>query len=250
MSILFNGIRWLSPQDGDDAFPPASDALCEPDGLLAAGGDLRPERLLAAYTRGIFPMFDDDRLILWWSPDPRTVLRPADLHVSRRLARTLRKTDLRFSADTAFDAVIRGCAAPREQSTGTWITSNMIEAYGRLHDMGWAHAFEGWIGDDLVAGMYGVATGRVFFAESMFTRVDNASKAVLVNAVRFLQDRSFELIDCQMWSDHMGTLGATSLPRHEFLEQLERWRAPRGEPGNWRCDHERFAQHEFTHTRS
>ena len=234
------GIYWL-PVSGDPAaFPPAEHALQEPDGLLAAGGDLRPQRLLAAYVRGIFPWYDEGQPILWWSPDPRAVLWPGDLHISRRLARTLRNMELRFSADSAFHAVIEGCAAPRAKSFGTWITRDMIDAYVRLHEMGWAHAFEGWLGDDLVAGLYGVAIGRVFFAESMFTRVDNASKAVLVDAVKYLQARSFELIDCQVWSDHLHTLGATTSPRRQFLRQLQTLCAQPGEPGNWQRDHERF----------
>ena len=234
-------IAWLSVAGDPAAFPPVSDALCDPDGLLAAGGDLTPQRLLTAYVRGIFPWYEEGQPILWWSPDPRTVLWPDDLHVSRSLARTLRKTDLRFSADTAFDAVIEGCAAPRAHSSGTWITADMIEAYRRLHRLGWAHAFEGWIGENLVAGLYGVAIGRVFFAESMFTRVNDASKAVLVKAVKFLQARSFGLIDCQVWSEHLRSLGATELPRREFLGQLRRLCSPPGEPGNWQRDFARFS---------
>ena len=222
----------------------------EPDGLLAAGGDLRPQRLLAAYVRGIFPWYDEAQPILWWSPDPRAVLWPDELHISRRLARNLRNMDIRFSADSAFDAVIEGCAAPRAKSSGTWITRDMIDAYRRLHEMGRAHAFEGWLGDDLVAGLYGVAIGRVFFAESMFTRVDNASKAVLVDAVRYLRARSFELIDCQVRSDHLHTLGATTLPRREYLRQLRRLCAPPGEPGNWRRGHERYSRQAATPARA
>ena len=241
------GIFWL-PDSGDPtALPSAEHALREPDGLLAAGGDLRPARLLAAYAKGIFPWYDENQPILWWSPDPRAVLWPEDHHVSRRMARTLRKMDLRFSADTAFDAVIEGCAAPRANSAGSWITREMAFAYRRLHEMGWAHAFEGWQGDDLVAGLYGVAIGRVFFAESMFTRVDNASKAVLFDAVRYLQANSFELIDCQVWSGHLRSLGATRLPRREFLRHLRRLCDPPGEPHDWRLDHGRFARR--THSR-
>ncbi len=244
------GIYWL-PVIGDPAaFPSAEDALQEPDGLLAAGGDLRPQRLLAAYVRGIFPWNDEGQPILWWSPDPRAVLWPDDLHIARRLARNLRQMDIRFSADSAFDAVIEGCAAPRAESSGTWITRDMIDAYRRLHEMGWAHAFEGWLGDDLVAGLYGVAIGRVFFAESMFTRIDNASKAVLVNAVSYLQARSFELIDCQVWSDHLRTLGAKTLPRREFLRHLRRLCTPPGEPGNWRRDHERYSRQAASRARA
>ena len=234
------GIYWL-PASGDPAaFPSAEDALREPDGLLAAGGDLQPQRLLSAYVRGIFPWYDEDQPILWWSPDPRAVLWPGDLHISRRMARTLRTMDIRFTADRAFDAVIEGCAAPRRTSSGTWITRDMIRAYRRLHGLGWAHAFEGWSGGQLVAGLYGIAIGRVFFAESMFTRMNNASKAVLFNAVRYLQARSFELIDCQVWSDHVRTLGATTLPRSEFLHHLRRLCAEPGEPGTWKRDHERY----------
>ncbi len=241
MTLYVNGILWLSP-DGDEDFPPAADALDEPDGLLAAGGDLSPRRLLTAYVQGIFPWYSARSPILWWSPEPRAVLWPADLHVSRRLARTLRKTDLRFSADSAFDAVIAGCAAARSNSPGTWITSDMIEAYRRLHEMGWAHAFEAWVGDDLVAGMYGLAIGRVFFGESMFTRIDNASKAVFVRAVEYLKARSFELIDCQMRSGHLQTLGATTLPRPEFIAHLERLCDSPGRPGHWQRDYERHSQ--------
>ena len=243
-------IAWLPTAGDPTAFPSPQDALQEPDGLLAVGGDLRPRRLLAAYVRGIFPWYDEGQPILWWSPDPRAVLWPEDLHISRRLARTLRKLDLRFSADSVFDRVIEACAAPRSKSAGTWITQDMVDAYRRLHEMGWAHSFEGWLGDHLAAGLYGVAIGRVFFAESMFTRVDNASKAVLLNAVRYLKARSFELIDCQVRSEHLRTLGATTLPRPEFLELLRRHCTPPGEPGNWHRDHERLArQSTRAHTR-
>ena len=236
------GVHWLPPAGHPAAFPPAEQALRDPDGLLAAGGDLQPQRILSAYVRGIFPWYGEGDPILWWSPDPRAVLWPEDIHVSRRLARALRKMELRFSADSAFDAVIGGCAAPRANSSGTWVTRDMITAYGRLHEMGWAHSFEGWLGDDLVAGLYGIAIGRVFFAESMFTRVDNASKAVLFEAARYLRARSFGLIDCQVWSEHLRSLGATTLPRREFLRQLQRLCVPTGEPGDWQRDHGRFSR--------
>lgn len=234
-----SGIHWLPASGDQTAFPPAEKALREPDGLLAAGGDLHPRRLLSAYVRGIFPWYDEGQPILWWSPDPRAVLWPEDLRISRRLARTLRKTDLRFTADSAFGAVIEGCAAPRKNSSGTWITRDMAAAYQRLHAMGWAHSFEGWLGDDLAAGLYGIAIGRVFFAESMFTRVDNASKAVLHDAIKYLRARSFKLIDCQVQSEHLRSLGATTLPRRKFLGQLQRLCSPPGKPANWRRDHKR-----------
>jgi len=233
-------ICWLSPGEDPDAFPSANDALREPNGLLAVGGDLSPERLLIAYPRGIFPWYEQDQPILWWSPDPRAVLFPADLHVSRRLARTLRQSPLRLSADIAFGAVVEGCAAPRSYAEGTWITPAMHEAYTRLHELGWAHSFEAWDGEELVAGMYGVAIGRVFFGESMFARADNASKIVFVRAVQYLQARQFELIDCQVWSDHLDSLGATTLPRGGFLERLETLCQPPGTPSNWNQDHARY----------
>ncbi len=235
-------LHWISDCGDSAAFPPVSNALTEPSGLLAAGGDLRPRRLLAAYAQGIFPWYEEGQPILWWSPDPRAVLFPDDLHVPRRLARTLRNSALTFSADTAFDAVIRNCAAPRPKALGTWITRDMIEAYGDLHRIGWAHAFEGWSGDDLVAGMYGVAIGRVFFGESMFTRLDDASKAVFVRAVEYLRARSFELIDSQVWSGHLQSLGATTLPRPEFVARLKTLCALPGEPGHWKHDYARHSQ--------
>ena len=235
-------LHWI-PDSGDSvAFPPVADALDEPNGLLAAGGNLRPGRLLAAYAQGIFPWYEEGQPILWWSPDPRAVLVPKDLHISRRLARTLRNSELTFSADTAFDAVIRSCAAPRPKAFGTWITTDMIEAYRRLHRIGWAHAFEGWSGDELVAGMYGVAIGRVFFGESMFTRHDDASKAVLIGAVEYLRARSFELIDCQVWSGHLQSLGATTLPRPEFIARLKTLCAVPGDPGHWQHDYALHSQ--------
>jgi len=233
-------LRWLSPNEAPDSFPSAGDALTEPNGLLAVGGDLSPQRLLAAYPKGIFPWYEEGQPILWWSPDPRAVLVPADLHVSRRLSRTLRQSRLRLSADTAFGAVVEGCAAPRRYAVGTWITPAMHEAYERLHRQGWAHSFEAWNGGDLVAGMYGVAVGRVFFGESMFARISDASKIVFVSAVQYLQARQFELIDCQVWSDHLESLGATTLPRTAFLGLLQQLCEPPGEPFCWSKDYARY----------
>ena len=230
-------IRWLSPAGAPDSFPSPGDALTEPNGLLAVGGDLSPERLLAAYPKSIFPWYEEGQPILWWSPDPRAVLFPADLHVSRRLARTIRRSHLRLSADRAFGAVIEACAAPRRYADGTWITAEMREAYERLHELGWAHSFEAWDGEALVAGMYGIAIGRVFFGESMFARISNASKVVFVRAVEYLQARGFELIDCQVWSGHLESLGATTVPRNVFLQRLDALCEPRGEPGPWTRDY-------------
>lgn len=229
-----SGLCWLSLADPPEAFPPPGNALTEPNGLLAVGGDLRPERLLAAYARGIFPWYEDGQPILWWTPDPRAVLEPAQLKVSRRLRRTLNQGRFEVTIDTAFDEVVAGCAAPRSYGSSTWITNDMAQAYSRLHRLGWAHSFETRCDGALVGGIYGVAIGRVFFGESMFRRVRDASKIALVRMVEYLQGRDFELIDCQVASNHMSTLGATSLPRVEFVARLADLCEPRGAPGHWR----------------
>jgi len=225
-------LRWLSRGAAID-FPPPDEALTEPNGLLAAGGDLEPERLLAAYRRGIFPWYEEGQPILWWSPDPRAVLWPAGLHVSRSLRRSLRNGRFEFRVDTAFEKVVAACAAPRSYSDGTWITRDMIDAYARLHRLGWAHSFETWRDDALIGGMYGVAIGRVFFGESMFMRASDASKVALVHAVQFLRDRQFALIDCQVASAHTTTLGAQNIGRGEFLRLLAQHCEPPGTPQRW-----------------
>lgn len=231
-----SAIRWLAAGTDFDSFPPPDTALEEPNGLLAAGGDLSPERLLIAYRRGIFPWYERGQPILWWSPNPRAVLLPADLRVSRSLRRTIRRGIYRITADTAFRQVIRGCAAPRSYGSATWITKEMASAYFELHRLGWAHSFEAWSGDELVGGLYGVAIGHVFFGESMFTRETDASKVAFVSAVRYLEARSFELIDCQVASAHMRSLGATDMPRAEFLARLdELCEGPRCAV-SWTCD--------------
>ncbi len=226
-------IRWLRAGDAPDAFPPVSAALTEPAGLLAAGGDLAPARLLAAYRRGIFPWYEDGQPILWWSPDPRCVLFPGDLKLSRSLRRRLRRGDFDITFDRAFDAVIRACAEPRPASGGTWITNDMSDAYSRLHRLGWAHSAEVWQHGRLTGGLYGVAIGRVFFGESMFSRATDASKAALASLVHALQPLGYELIDCQLPSAHLESLGARSVPRSEFLELLERWCETAIEPPPW-----------------
>jgi len=202
------------------AFP--DPALAEPDGLLAVGGDLRPERLLEAYARGIFPWFDDRSPILWWSPDPRLVLVPEELHVSRSLARTLRRGTFRVTADTAFDSVIRRCAEKgRPGQRGTWITPEMMDAYGALHRLGFAHSFEAWEGEALAGGLYGVSLGAVFFGESMFADAPDASKVAFARGVAWLAARGVGLVDCQVRTDHLVSLGARELPRREFLARVE-----------------------------
>jgi len=210
-------IPWL---DSGDPFPEVERALAEPNGLLAAGADLSLPRLLDAYRNGIFPWFSHDQPILWWSPDPRMVLFPAELKVSRSLARTLRNARFEVRADTAFDAVIEGCRQPRRGESGTWITEEMAEAYGTLHRAGFAHSVETWLDGKLVGGLYGVALGRAFFGESMFARVSDASKVALVALARQLQHWGFGVIDCQMNTAHLASLGAREIPRSEFTRRL------------------------------
>lgn len=203
----------------DIAFPDPADA--EPDGLLAVGGDLSPERLLTAYAEGIFPWFDEQSPILWWSPDPRLVLEPAWLHVSRSLGRTIRRGGFRVTADGAFERVIEACAArARPGQRGTWITADMIEAYVRLHRLGFAHSFEAWAGDLLAGGLYGVSLGAAFFGESMFADRPDASKVAFVRSVEWLEARGIRLVDCQVRTEHLASFGARELPRREFLERL------------------------------
>ncbi len=201
------------------AFP--DPALAEPDGLLAVGGDLRPERLLAAYACGIFPWYDERSPILWWSPDPRLVLEPAALHVSRSLARTLRRGTYRATADEAFEDVIRRCAGKgRAGQRGTWITPEMIAAYCELHRLGFAHSFEAWQDDRLVGGLYGVSLGAVFFGESMFADARDASKVAFVRSVEWLAARGVGLVDCQVRTEHLVSLGAREVPRRAFLDRV------------------------------
>jgi len=204
----------------DLRFPAVDQA--SPEGLLAVGGDLRPERLLQAYRHGIFPWYNDDQPILWWSPDPRAVLFPDKLHVSRSLKRSLRSRLFSVTLDTTFRHVMEQCAGPRPQypEGGTWITDDMLNAYTRLHELGYAHSVETWQDDRLVGGLYGVAIGGAFFAESMFTRVDDASKVALVKLVTQLQAWNFRLIDCQQFSPHVSRFGAEEIPRSVFIRYL------------------------------
>jgi leucyl/phenylalanyl-tRNA--protein transferase len=203
-------------------------ALAERDGLLAVGGDLSPERLLAAYALGIFPWFDERSPILWWSPDPRLVLEPRDLHVSRSLERTLRRGRFRVTADAAFERVIRCCATrERPGQSGTWITPGMIDAYVRLHELGFAHSFEAWADEALAGGFYGVSLGAAFFGESMFADARDASKVAFARAVRWLSSVGVTLVDCQVRTEHLVSFGAREIPRRAFLSRLdEALRAP------------------------
>ena len=210
-------IPWLT---GDTPFPPVEAALRDPNGLLAAGGELSAERLLTAYRRGIFPWFSAGQPVLWWCPDPRMVLFPAELKVSRSLAKVLRKRDYEVRFDSAFSAVMQACAAPRRGQDGTWISGDMLDAYGRLHQLGYAHSVETWIDGELAGGLYGVAIGGMFYGESMFMRQRDASKIALVHLVRQLEARGIAMIDCQMHSGHLASLGARTIPRTEFSQRL------------------------------
>ena len=216
-------IPWLNPNTLD--FPPPNSALNDPNGLLALGGDLSPERILAAYRLGIFPWFNPGDPILWWSPDPRTVIYPEKLHISRSLQKALRKKNYRVTFDRAFEQVMRQCAGARPNASGTWINDDMLFAYCTLHQMGFAHSVEVWSEQDgkteLVGGLYGIAIGRVFFGESMFSHANNASKIGFAHLVRQLRQWQFALIDCQVASDHLFTLGATEISRQDFQKALQ-----------------------------
>jgi leucyl/phenylalanyl-tRNA--protein transferase len=213
-------IPWLHPGDPPDAFPPVETALTDPDGLLCAGGDLSPARLLEAYRRGIFPWFSEGQPILWWSPDPRTVLYPAEFKVSRSLAKTIRNRGFAVSVDRAFAEVMAHCADERLRPEGTWISPQMRAAYQCLHELGLAHSYETWDGGRLVGGLYGVELGQAFFGESMFSMERDASKVALAALVRAMNGRNGRLIDCQVASAHLESLGARSIPRRQFVREL------------------------------
>jgi leucyl/phenylalanyl-tRNA--protein transferase len=205
-------------------------------GLLAVGGDLSPERLIAAYREGIFPWYGDGEPILWWSPDPRFVLFPNELRISRSMRQFLKKGIVRITFDQAFREVIAACRRPRPGQNGTWITDEMREAYGALHDLGYAHSVEVWQEKELVGGLYGVSLGGAFFGESMFSEIPNASKAALITLVLYLEKRGFDLIDCQVETAHLAGLGARPIPRCDFCELLRqslRHETLRGNWGEW-----------------
>ncbi|MBL8298765.1 MAG: leucyl/phenylalanyl-tRNA--protein transferase [Rhodanobacteraceae bacterium] len=227
----------LQPES-DEAFPAVETALREPNGLLAAGGDLRPTRLLQAYAQGIFPWFSPGEPILWWAPDPRMVFATDAMHVPRRLARWLSNCDWRISADGDFAGVMRACAAPRAGQSGTWITRHMLDAYTQLHELGHAHSVEVYAGDDCVGGIYGVAIGRMFFGESMFSRASNGSKVALLALAHRLRSWGWPLLDAQVSSAHLQTLGALELPRAEFCRRIAGLVTQPGRTGTW---HEDFA---------
>lgn len=229
-------LTWLDPHNDNQPFPHPDRALTEPDGLLAAGGNLTPRRLLRAYRMGIFPWYSADQPILWWSPDPRLVLLPECLKVSRSLRKTLRKRVFTITADTAFEQVVAACAGPRQGEPGTWITSEMYRAYCRLHRLGHAHSIETWQQGELVGGLYGVALGQVFYGESMFSWISDASKIALVALTAQLQRWEFAVIDCQVTTTHLLSMGAVDIPRSSFLQLLECYCPQPGQPGPWRLD--------------
>jgi leucyl/phenylalanyl-tRNA--protein transferase len=225
-------IPWLN--HADLTFPSPALAMDEPNGLLAVGGDLSPERILAAYYQGIFPWFSPGDPILWWSPSPRTVIYPAQLHVSKSLRKVIRSGTYRVSFDHCFSDVMRACAAPRSDDGGTWINEKIIAGYSALHQRGFAHSVEVWKGDDLVGGLYGMALGRIFFGESMFSRADNASKVGFAHLVEQLMIWDFQLIDCQVANNHLFSLGAVEIQRAEFQQLLLNFvDVPPNYPANW-----------------
>ena len=230
-------IPWLRD---NDPFPPVTRALREPNGLLAAGADLAPRRLLDAYRRGIFPWYGEGEPVLWWSPDPRMVLFPRELKLARSLRKRIAKRDYTVRADSDFDAVIRSCAAPRSGREGTWITPDMIDAYGALHRTGHAHSVEIWMDGTLAGGLYGVAIGRMFYGESMFTDRSDASKVALAHLVRQLDCWGFEMIDCQMTTSHLARFGAREIPRAEFIRKLSTLVNYPDSASKWRLDDDLF----------
>ncbi len=216
-------LKVLDPAWPTQPFPPVEEALEEPNGLLAVGGCLSVERLVNAYRHGIFPWFSDDEPILWWSPAPRWVLAPQDVKVSKSLGKRLRQGFFDVTHDVAFDAVIQACAEPRSDQSGTWITQDMRSAYSDLHRAGYAHSFECWRNGTLVGGLYGVAVGSCFFGESMFRRETDASKVAFVTACQRLSGWGYQLIDCQVHTPHLESLGAKAIARHAFILEVARW---------------------------
>ena len=226
-------VIWLDAGDPAESFPSPASALLEPNGLLAAGGDLSETRLLSAYAQGIFPWYEEGQPVLWWSPDPRCLFLPGDFHVARRLQRELRQVSAEIRVNSAFSEVLRQCAAPRRSGEGTWITPEMMQAYQQLHQRGWAHSVEVWEDNQLIGGLYGLAIGRAFFGESMFSRATNASKLALLFLNQRLSCGDFELLDCQVESGHLLRLGARLMPRNSFLEILESACNPPRPYTNW-----------------
>ncbi|MAC71151.1 MAG: leucyl/phenylalanyl-tRNA--protein transferase [Gammaproteobacteria bacterium] len=228
-------LPWLEP-DAEPAFPPVETAMTDPDGLLAAGGKLSPAWLVTAYSQGIFPWFEVGQPVLWWSPDPRLVIYPERVKISRSMRKLIRKQPYLITMDSNFAAIIHSCKSERDNATGTWITDEMQAAYIRLHEFGLAHSIEVWAGSAIVGGLYGVALGKVFFGESMFSRQANASKIALIALALQLQRWQFGLIDCQVSSQHLLSMGAEAISRHNFCVQLRDLAAHDLQPGPWNFD--------------
>ena len=224
-------IPWL---DSKAPFPPIDTALTEPNGLLAAGGDLGAQRLVDAYRHGIYPWYSEGQPILWWSPDPRMVLYVGEFRLSRSLAKRIKRREFEVRVDTAFDRVVDACArVPRDAQSGTWITHEMSGAYGRLHELGYAHSVEAWRDGELAGGLYGVALGKVFFGESMFAHASDASKVALAALVALLQQRGIPLIDCQQETEHLASMGARPIPRRRFALELSELIHSNQVPAGW-----------------
>lgn len=225
-------IPWLEP---GDPFPPVDTALRDPDGLLAAGLELTPQRILDAYRQGIFPWFSEGQPVLWWSPDPRMVLVPSEIRVTPSMRKVLRNRPYEVRCDTAFEAVMRACAEPRDGQAGTWISDHMIAAYGALHMQGWAHSVETWVDGELAGGLYGLALGKMFYGESMFSRARDTSKIALVHLARYLESQGYALIDCQMNTAHLVSMGGREIARSEFCRVLSQ-SVQSAHPRRWRPD--------------
>ena len=225
---------WLDARQ-PEIFPDVSLALQDPDGLLAIGGDLSETRILAAYRQGIFPWYSDNQPILWWSPDPRMVLYPENLHISKSLQKSLRKQNYSITFDNAFEEVVNMCAEPRNYTDDTWITDEMKQAYIRLHQSGHAHSVECWHNQELIGGLYGIAIGKVFFGESMFARKTDVSKIAFVYLTYHLQNWGYQLIDCQVYSKHLSSLGAINISRDDFIKQIRQLCSIKVNH-QWRCD--------------
>lgn len=227
---------WIPYQADAHHFPPLDNALEHPDGLLAVGGDLSIERLLVAYRHGIFPWYSDDQPILWWSPSQRMVLFPEYLKVSRSLRKTIRRNQFTVTMDVCFQAVMEGCATYTEKRQNTWITKEMLTAYCHLHTKGFAHSIESWHAGELVGGLYGMALGKVFFGESMFSYMTDASKVAFVKLVHQLAHWGYELIDCQVYTRHLSSLGAMEIPRRDFRALLDRLCEMPARMGTWQFE--------------
>ena len=226
-------LTFLNPSKPEERFPPVHNALQKPNGLLAIGGCLSPRRILNAYRHGIFPWFNPDDPILWWSPNPRMVLLPDQLYVSRRLAKTIRSGKFTFTIDQAFSQIIDACSKPRSYTDSTWISHEIKQAYTELHELGIAHSAEVWLEGELVGGLYGVALGQVFFGESMFHTKTDASKVAFVQLAQLLKAWNYQLIDCQMHTEHLASLGATEIGRPQFIELLNRYTENPPHPNAW-----------------